>query len=356
MEIKGKAIVLTNGVYNTKSAKTAHGLVRGSSRFDILGIIDNKFYDNDAGKLLDGKHRNIPIYKSLLSFLNLNINIDYCIIGVASAGGVLPEEMRSDIILSLKNNISIVNGLHSFLEDDLEISEIAKINNTKLYDIRKPRERDLLSFWSGKINQVKCPKVVVMGTDCGLGKRTTAKLIVENLRKNSFKSEMIYTGQTGWMQGWKFGFILDSTYNDFVSGELEKMIFNCYKIENPDFILIEGQAALRNPSGPCGSEFLISCDVDAVILQHSTKRKYYDGWKDVGCEMPSIKSEIELIKLYGKEVIGISLNTSGMTDNEKKEAKKDLNDKLKIPVVLPIEDGVDDLIPNILKIKEKYDN
>ena len=126
--------------------------------------------------------------------------------------------MRSDIILSLKNNISIVNGLHSFLEDDLEISEIAKINNTKLYDIRKPRERDLLSCWSGKINQVKCPKIVVMGTDCGLGKRTTAKLIVENLRKNSFKSEMIYTGQTGWMQGWKFGFILDSTYNDFVSG------------------------------------------------------------------------------------------------------------------------------------------
>ena len=59
MEIKGKAIVLTNGVYNTKSAKTAHGLVRGSSRFDILGIIDNKFYDNDAGKLLDGKYRNI---------------------------------------------------------------------------------------------------------------------------------------------------------------------------------------------------------------------------------------------------------------------------------------------------------
>ena len=35
-------------------------------------------------------YRNIPIYKSLLSFLNLNINIDYCIIGVASAGGVLP--------------------------------------------------------------------------------------------------------------------------------------------------------------------------------------------------------------------------------------------------------------------------
>ena len=356
MKIKGKAIVLTNGVYNTKSAKTAHGLVRGSSRFDILGIIDNKFYDNDAGKLLDGKYRNIPIYETLSSFLNLNINIDYCIIGVASAGGVLPEKMRSDIILSLKNNISIINGLHSFLEDDHEFSKIAKTNNIKIHDIRKSRERSLLSFWSGKINQVKCPKIVVMGTDCGLGKRTTAKLIVESLRTNSYKAEMIYTGQTGWMQGWKYGFILDSTHNDFVSGELEKMIFDCYKIENPDFILIEGQAALRNPSGPCGSEFLISCDVDAVVLQHSTKREYFDGWKDVGCKMPSLKSEVELINMYGKQVVGISLNTSGMTDDEKIKTKKDLNKELKIPIVLPIEDGVDDLMPNILKLKKKYDN
>ena len=33
--------------------------------------------------------------------------------------------------------------------------------------------------------------------------------------------------------------------------------------------------------------------------------------------MPSLKSEVELINMYGKQVIGISLNTSGMTNNEK---------------------------------------
>ena len=356
MKVKGRPIILTNRAYDTKSAKTAHGLVRGSFRFEIVSIIDTKFHGQEAGELLDGNNRNIPIYKDVSSFLDSGRKVDYCIVGVASAGGILPDEMRSDIIFSIKNNISIINGLHNFLEDDRKISSIAKDYNVKIHDIRKPRERDLLSFWSGKINNVNCPKVVVMGTDCGLGKRTTAKLIIEVLNKNSFKSEMIFTGQTGWMQGWKYGFILDSTYNDFVSGELEKMIYNCYINENPDFILIEGQAALRNPSGPCGSEFLVSCDVDAVILQHSIKREYFDGWKDVGCKMPSLKSEIELINMYGKEVLAVTLNTSDMNEKEKKETKINLEKELKIPIILPLDEGVDELLPLLINLKKKHDN
>ncbi len=124
---------------------------------------------------------------------------------------------------------------------------------------------------------VKCPKVVVMGTDCGLGKRTTAKMVVDALVSKGYSAEMIYTGQTGWMQGWDYGFIFDSTLNDFVSGELEKAVVGCYKEKDPDFILIEGQAALRNPSGPCGGEFLVSCSVDGVILQHSPERNTLMG-------------------------------------------------------------------------------
>ena len=70
---------------------------------------------------------------------------------------------------------------------------------------------------------------------------------VDALQKKGHSADMIYTGQTGWMQGWDYGFIFDSTVNDFVSGELEKSIVVCYKEKNPDFIIIEGQAALRNP-------------------------------------------------------------------------------------------------------------
>ena len=360
MKIKGNVVVLTNGKLDTKSAKTAHGLIRGSKRFNIVAVIDssftNKFVHIDKNGKIDllDKKSDIPIFNDMTSFLESSVNVDFCIIGVASAGGLLPDEMREDVILSLKNNISIINGLHSILNEDEELIKVSRQNNTKIYDIRASRPRNELSFWSGKIHEVNVPKIVVLGTDCGLGKRTTAKLIVENLTKNDVKSDMVYTGQTGWMQGWDHGFIFDSTLNDFVSGELEKAIYDCYISKKPKYILIEGQAALRNPSGPCGSEFLISADVDGVILQHSPKRKYFDGWEHVNAVMPSLDSEIELINSYGKEVIAVTLNTQGMTDQEKIFHKQLISKDLDIPVFLPIDEGLD----GILEILESkfYEN
>ncbi len=360
MKIKGNVVVLTNGKLDTKSAKTAHGLIRGSKRFNVVAVIDssftNKFVHIDKNGKIDllDKKSDIPIFNDMTSFLESSVNVDFCIIGVASAGGLLPDEMREDVILSLKNNISIINGLHSILNEDEELIKVSRQNNTKIYDIRASRPRNELSFWSGKIHEVNVPKIVVLGTDCGLGKRTTAKLIVENLTKNNIKSDMVYTGQTGWMQGWDHGFIFDSTINDFVSGELEKAIYDCYISKKPKYILIEGQAALRNPSGPCGSEFLISANVDGVILQHSPKRKYFDGWKHVNAVMPSLDSEIELINSYGKDVIAVTLNTQGMTDQEKIFHKQLISKDLDIPVFLPIDEGLD----GILEILESkfYEN
>ena len=350
MKIRGNAIVLTGGKLDSKNAKTAHGLLRGSNRFNVISIIDKKFsgkyvHVNKNGKIsISSEKTNIKIFKDLKSFINSNIKVEYCIIGVASAGGLLSKEMRKDVIEAMQNKISIINGLHSILNNDKEIKKISENYNVNIHDIRESKEREKLNFWSGKIYDVKAPKIVVLGTDCGLGKRTTAKLIVENLQMNNVKSDMVYTGQTGWMQGWEHGFIFDSTLNDFVSGELERAIYECYISKKPKYILIEGQAALRNPSGPCGSEFLISANVDGVILQHSPKRMFYDGWEHVNAVMPSLDSEIKLIHSYGKEVIAITLNTQGMTDQEKLYHKKLIAQDLDIPVFLPLDEGLDGIL------------
>ena len=59
------------------------------------------------------------------------------------------------------------------------------------------------------------PRVAVLGTDCALGKRTTSQLLVDACRERGLRAEMIYTGQTGWMQGTRHGFVLDATPNDW---------------------------------------------------------------------------------------------------------------------------------------------
>jgi len=159
-------------------------------------------------------------------------------------------------------------------------------------------------------------------------------------------AQMIYTGQTGWLQGGKYGFIFDSTLNDFISGELEHAIVSCWKETNADVILVEGQSALRNPSGPCGSELLVSGNAKHVILVHAPKRKYYDHLQAWGAIHP-LASEIELIKLYGSKVIAVALNTEGCTGEEAFDFQMKFESELQLPVLLPLQQGVEKIIPLI---------
>jgi uncharacterized NAD-dependent epimerase/dehydratase family protein len=258
IDMKSTAIIITGGYLDTINAKTAHGLIRGSDRFEIIGIVDEKLGGKDAGEVLDGKNRSIPVFTTIKDFLLSGKKAKYCIIGVATKGGVIPESLQLLLKEALENNFSIVNGLHDYVSDHEDLAAIAKQKGLEIIDVRKPKKFKDLHFWNGKIKDVKCPKIAVLGTDCALGKRTTTRILVEAMRNAGYKAEMIYTGQTGWMQGAKYGFIFDSTLNDFISGEMEHAIWECYQNEKPDIIFIEGQSSLRNPSGPAGAEWIVS--------------------------------------------------------------------------------------------------
>ncbi len=345
------AIILTNGILQHSDAKTAHGLIRGTERFHIQGVVDAPaLAGQDAGVVLDGQHRDIPIYGTLDEALAACPSLQYLIIGIATVGGVLPEDMIGLIQQAIHSGLSIVNGLHDYLQDRPEISDLAAKHQVELIDVRRPKARKDLHFWSGDILQLNTPIIAVMGMDCAMGKRTTARLIKQACQAKGLKAEMIYTGQTGWLQGGKYGFIFDSTLNDFVCGELEHAILSCAAAEKPDFILLEGQASLRNPSGPCGLEFLISGRAKSVILVFAPKRVYFDNEEHWG-KIPSVESEIEIIEKLGSKVIALAMNTELCSDAEALAYQKEYQDRTGIPVVLPIQQGVDALIPILTGLK-----
>ncbi len=345
---KEKAIVLTNGLLDINLAKTAHGLLRGTERFEVLAVIDYKHAGKDAGKVMDGKPRNVPVYASVEEYFEKGGEQPlWCVIGVALPGGKLPDDFRGELKNAIQHKCSIVCGLHTFLSEDPEFIRLAAEEGVRLLDVRKPKPRNELHFWSGEIYSVKQPIIAVLGTDCAIGKRTTCRFLMEMCQRNGIYAEMIYTGQTGWMQGYKHGFIFDSTVNDFISGELEHAVVQCARESNPDLILLEGQSALRNPTGPAGAEYLLSANAKGVILHHAPGRECYEGTEEWGCKINSIESEIELIKLYGSQVIAITLNGEHMTLGELKSYRDNLQEKLGIPVAMPLEEGVDGLLPVI---------
>jgi uncharacterized NAD-dependent epimerase/dehydratase family protein len=341
--MQGRAVVLAPGAFASDRAKTAHGLVRGSDRFEVVAVVDAASAGRDAGEVLDGRRRGIPILASLAEALGSQAAPDTCVVGVAMGGGFMPPEVRVLLIEAAQAGLTLVNGLHELCSEDPQISAAAARGGARILDLRRPRPIKELRFWTGEIANVRAPRLALLGTDCAVGKRTTARMLVQACRDQGLRAEMVYTGQTGWMQGARWGFILDATPNDFVAGELEGAVVACDREARPDVIIIEGQSSLRNPSGPCGAELLVSAGSRAAILQHAPGRPCFKG--HAGWEVPSLLQELELIQLYGAQVLAVTLNGDNRSPADIESDKKRLAARLGVPVVAPLADGVSALVP-----------
>jgi len=147
----------------------------------------------------------------------------------------------------------------------------------------------------------------VLGTDSAVGKRTTAQLLVQALNSAGVAAEMIGTGQTAWMQGARYGLLLDSLVNDFVSGEIEHAVWSAWNDQRPAAIVIEGQGSLMNPAYPGGFEILAAGRPDLVVMQHAPARKEYDGFP--GYPIQPLPVQIELVELLAaKPVVAVTIN------------------------------------------------
>jgi uncharacterized NAD-dependent epimerase/dehydratase family protein len=340
------AIVLSHGVYRATYGKVAHGLVRGSDRFRVVVVVDPEAAGEDAGELLDGRRRGIPVVSTIDEALAVAPNRpEICVVGVATHGGRFTPELRQLLLEAVQAGLSVVNGLHDFAADDPDIAAEAALRGVELIDLRRPRPRSELHFWSGEILSVRAPRIAVLGMDCAIGKRTTTRLLVEALTRAGLRAEMIYTGQTGWMQGARYGIVLDAVVNDYVSGELEHAVVTCDREARPDVMLIEGQSSLRNPSGPCGAELLVSAAAKGVILQHAPGRAFFEGYEKLGLGIPSIEEEIRLVSLYGSRTLAVALHAEGLEAEALEEHQRRLRVQLGLPVVRPLVEGVGELVP-----------
>ena len=102
---------------------------------------------------------------------------------------------------------------------------------------------------------------------------------------------------------------------------------------------------MRNPSGPAGAEWIVSSDANAVVLQHNPARKHYKDMDFYPAFVADPKDEIELIRIYGAPTVAVTLNTAKMEEAEAREYARKYQQQLGLPVILPLEDGVESLVP-----------
>jgi uncharacterized NAD-dependent epimerase/dehydratase family protein len=310
------AVVYCEANFGKTDGKTANGLVRHSEKYEILSVIDSELAGCNSGEALGEVGNSIPICADLADAVSDAGRVpDVFIFGIAPASGMLSVHERGVVVEAMSLGMDIVSGLHEFLGDDPVFIAAELEHDVTIRDVRRPRDKKELRLFDGSISKVECPRIAVLGTDCAIGKRTTATILTAALVERGIKAVMVTTGQTGLIQGARYGVALDAMPSQFCAGEMEGAVVGAFHGEHPDVIIVEGQSALGHPAYLSSGFILRGSQPQAVILQHAPARVMRCDFDDLPVASPA--SEINLIETFADtKVIGLTINHENMTEAE----------------------------------------
>ena len=266
------------------------------------------------------------------------------IVGVASVGGDFPETWVESLIEAAGSGLHIVAGMHTRLYELPGLSEAANKAGVRLVDVRKPPPHIPVGMG------IKRPgrRLLTVGTDCAVGKKYTALAIEKEMRARDMKATFRATGQTGIMIAGE-GMPIDAVVADFISGAAE-MLSPTNEADHWD--LIEGQGSIVNP-GYAGVTvgLMHGSQPDALVLCHEATRTGIDGWD--GYDLPEMPTIIDHYLSAGRltnpaiQMTGISVNTSSLDRVEGKAYLRELEDRMRMPCVDPMVDGVGRIVDRL---------
>jgi len=274
----------------------------------------------------------------------VDAGVQSLVIGVAPIGGVVPDSWWEVIEEAAAAGLDIVCGLHLKLADFPAVVAAAEISGARLIDVRKPPANIPVGTGIKRSGR----RVLMVGTDCAIGKKYSALALDKAMRKAGMNSTFRATGQTGIMLAGE-GIAIDAVVADFVSGAAEQI---SPENDKNHWDVIEGQGSLFHP-GYAGVSLglLHGSQADAFVLCHDAIRQVISGWEHYA--LPSIPEAIDQHITMGKRTnpdircVGISINTSALPAEERQDYLANLSKETRLPCVDPMIDGCRSIVENI---------
>ena len=318
--------------------KTGRGVVRYGSH-PVVAIVDS----TAAGQTYEG----IPIVASLEEGLALEPRPSTALVGVAVAGGRLPQEWHDVLREALEAGLDVESGMHEFLGEDPELAEVAARRGVEIRDLRRPP--DDLSVPTGENLTHDASVVLTVGSDCAIGKKTVAIELDREARERGLRSVFVPTGQTGIMiAGW--GIAVDAVVSDFLAGAAERLVVEGAR--RGDLLFVEGQGSLVHPqfSGVTLGLYHGSAP-HALVLCHMARATEIEG-----CPGHVIPSLTELVELHERlalparpaKVVALALNTARLAEDDARRALAEAEDEAGLPADDPVRFGAARVLDAVL--------
>ncbi len=323
-----KILILAEGKFSPLKSKTANGAI-SYLRNEVVAVIDSTKAGKTAQEIL-GYGGAIPVVRDLKEGMQLSPT--HLLIGIAPTGGRLPEAWRLALGEAIKQKVHILSGLHTILSDDRDLASLARQHGVAITDYRKiPPEAEVVSKGSWRTRKSKT--VLTVGSDCNIGKMTTMLEVHREFLKRGLKSDFVATGQTGMLIRGR-GIAVDSIISDYIAGCIEREIDQS-ETEGYDYVFVEGQGALTH-MGYSGVALglLHGTMPDAIILCHQPTRRT----DDYGLPLPDLKGLValheNLVTLFRPaRVVGIGLNSIGLSDEESRKVADVIEQETGLPAV-----------------------
>ncbi len=300
--------LLTDGYSTPFLAKTAISMLRYRTD-DIAAVVDVQAAGKTAQELF-GTGGNTPVVANLFDSDFDAASIDALYIGIAPPGGKLPEEWRPIIENCIRRKIDIVSGLHDFLVDDANYSELAGISGARLIDVRRNQYKETANrhlFRKGNV------RIHAVGNDCSIGKMVASLEVQMGLTALGHDAKFLATGQTGIMISGE-GVPIDCVVADFVNGAAEELVA---ENEQHDFLLVEGQGSISHPAYSAVTLGLLhGCAPDGLIFCYEAGRKQVKGFDNI--DIPPMIEQMKACEIMANlrhpcKIIGIAINTRTMS-------------------------------------------
>ena len=320
-------LVLAPHLFATRSAKTAHGVIAYSTDITVA-VVDP---DHAGKRVRDVVHyldSDAPIVATVAE--GLAFGPTSLLVGTAPPGGALPLEWRAEVSAAIRAKLEIVSGLHDFLGEDVEFRGLADEHDTRIWDLRLPPAAPL---FSGAAYDIAAKILLTVGSDCAVGKMTASLELTRAARERNADAVFVPTGQTGIaIAGW--GTSIDRVIADFAPGATEQLVLEGERRAR-DLLIVEGQGGINHPAyAPVTLALLYGSAPDALVLVHLVTRTEIEGY---GIPVLSYR---DLIRTYEglcatvkpARVVGIALNTLGLSDDEARAAIADAREQTHLPV------------------------
>jgi uncharacterized NAD-dependent epimerase/dehydratase family protein len=266
------------------------------------------------------------------------------IVGVANAGGFIPESWIDTLARALQAGLDLASGLHDRLSDIPRLHDLAHSLGRSLHDVRHPTR----CFGVGTGEPRPGKRILSVGTDCSIGKMYTALALTEQMKASGLDADFRATGQTGiFIAG--DGVSVDAVVADFISGAVEWL---SPAADPQHWDVIEGQGSLFHPSFAGVSLGLLhGAQPDALVMCHEPARTHMRGLprRPLPDLAECIAANEQAARLTNPRAvcIGIAVNSSGLPASEVDDYLAGLRDRFGLPCVDPMVHGVQPLLDRL---------